>query len=131
MINPNLLKRISFVPIVDLNNSNLWEEVIKKIISEFFKTSYNGLFGFCKDNSSDYLNGFENYVKRFQKQPYLTKSGEILNASDIRNKLFELTTDADLDESIIDPNVKQIAIQIYCANKQQINEQIDSINLME
>ena len=121
MTNPNLLKRISFVPIVDLDDSDLWEEVIKKIISCFFKTDYNGLFGFCKDDSSNYLNGFENYVKRFQKQPYLTKSGEILNATDIRNKLFEMTTNLDLDESIIDQNVKHAAIQIYYANKQQIN----------
>lgn len=131
MINPNLLKRISFVPIVDLNDSNLWEEVVKKIISTFFKTYYNGLFGFCKDDSSDYLNGFENYVKRFQKQPYLTKSGEVLNASDIRNKLFEMKTDADLDETVIDPNVKQIAIQIYCANKQQINGLTDLTDLID
>lgn len=76
--------RIKFIPVRDYYyNENLWVTEVLQKTSEFIKPNYNvALVGAYKDSSSYYINLFP------QWDFVPSKQRDFLNATDIRNKMF-------------------------------------------
>jgi bifunctional NMN adenylyltransferase/nudix hydrolase len=80
--------RLFIKGICDFEDNMVWKNEILKKIKEISNTNNIGLIGFNKDNSSFYLNMFQEF-KLINTTPTLDKCGNIINAKDLRHLYYQ------------------------------------------